>query len=201
MSAPAYNIAALFLDQMRANLLNTPIDDATGASMVVNVANGKKINVVGDDAQSQASLVNLLAMKFVKLRPDAVLPTKATDGSIGFDLTILGVHSTTPDSSVVYCHTGLKVRPPPGFYTKIYPRSSICKSGYSLANSVGIIDTDYRGELLVPLRRHDANAVITFPCRMAQLVPELDHSFIIGVEVEALDETVRGEGGFGSTGK
>ncbi|QJX71820.1 nudix hydrolase domain protein [Faustovirus] len=197
-----FNFAALVLNRVRANLLSNPIEDSNNDQLIEDAVNGKKISISSTNDEDQACLVNLLAMKFVKLRPDAVIPTKATDGSVGFDLTLLGMHSRcATDDTVIYCHTGLKVKPPPGYYIKIYPRSSISKSGYSVANSVGIVDVDYRGELLVALRQHKADAVITYPCKMAQLIPELDHSHIVSVEVDTIDDTARGEGGFGSTGK
>jgi dUTP pyrophosphatase len=178
------------------------LSDAAWAKCVDDAMAEEKVLITNDDVKDETPFNKLFQIRFVKLRPDAVIPTKATDGSVGFDLTLLGVKGICPENpDVIYCHTGLKVKPPLGFYTKIYPRSSIIKTGYILANSVGIIDVDYRGELLVPLMRQRADAQLTFPCRLAQLLPELDHSYLMSIEVEELDETVRGEGGFGSTGK
>ncbi|AMN83874.1 deoxyuridine 5'-triphosphate nucleotidohydrolase [Faustovirus] len=198
----AFNLASIVLARVRLGILNEPVENTGWSQMVDDAVAGRKIKIASEDKETNASLNDLFAMKFVKLREDAVIPSKATDGSVGFDLTLLGIKSTcAEDDTVIYCHTGLKVKPPPGYYTKIYPRSSICKSGFVLANSVGIIDVDYRGELLVALKRTLAGATLTFPCKMAQIMPELDHSHIVSIEVETLDDTVRGEGGFGSTGK
>ncbi|SME64699.1 desoxyuridine 5'-triphosphate nucleotidohydrolase [Faustovirus ST1] len=200
MSNQSVNIATLVLNRIRLESLTTLPDDSWN-SCVKDAMAGQKILVTNDD-ENITNFNKLFQMEFVKLRPDAVIPTKATDGSVGFDLTLLGIRNVcAEDNQVIYCHTGLKVKPPMGFYSKIYPRSSIIKSGFDLANSVGIIDVDYRGELLVALRRHKSDAELTFPCKLVQLLPELDHSYIVSVEVTELDETVRGEGGFGSTGK
>jgi deoxyuridine 5'-triphosphate nucleotidohydrolase len=202
MTEIVFNFASLVLDRIRSGLLNNKVENSSRESMIDDALNGRKVTVTGEDEETKQNLIDLFAMKFVKLRPDAVVPTKATDGSVGFDLTLLGLKSVcAEDPNVFYFHTGLKVKPPPGYYTKIFPRSSIIKSGFSLANSVGIIDVDYRGELLVALRRERADATLTFPCKVTQLLPELDHSHIISIEVEDLDNTARGEGGFGSTGK
>lgn len=204
MSQLVFNFASIVLERLRLHLLDNPIENTKWSQMVADSVDSKKITITSEDKETREGLVNLLAMKFVRLRNDAVIPTKATDGSVGFDITLLGIKSVCDeDDSVVYCHTGLKVKPPPGYYTKIYPRSSISKSGFMLANSVGIIDVDYSGELLIAMKRTKAGATLTFPCKMVQMLPELDHSHIVSVEVgpDELDDTVRGDGGFGSTGK
>jgi len=78
-------------------------------------------------------------------------------------------------------------------------RSSISKSGYSLANAIGIIDENYIGEILVPLRKHQ-EVELELPSRLVQLVlmPKINCEFTI---VDSLEDTQRGTGGFGSTGK
>jgi len=137
-----------------------------------------------------------------RLRPDAVPPTKTRVSDAGYDVTILGPKGDQPqDSSVRLYHTGIAVACSPGWYFDLAPRSSLSKTGYMLANSFGVIDPTYRGELLVALIRvlPDAPA-LEFPARLVQLVPRVCvHGPM--VELEELDTTARGSGGFGSTGQ
>ena len=97
--------------------------------------------------------------------------------------------------------TGIKVQPAFGWYFDLVPRSSISKTGYMLANSIGVIDRTYVGPVLVPLRKVDPHAPdLELPARLVQIIPRpIVH--IQWEEVEALDETARGAGGFGSTGQ
>ena len=85
-----------------------------------------------------------------KLREDAVIPQKAHTTDTGYDLWILDKHKEL-DNGVVMYSTGLQIQPPWGLYFEIVPRSSIIKSGYIQANSIGVVDSGYRGELFVPL--------------------------------------------------
>lgn len=136
---------------------------------------------------------------YTKLRQDAVAPSKARATDSGYDLTILEAGKTVGD--VTFYHTGISVEPPMGYYFDVVPRSSISKTGYMLANSVGIIDNTYRGELLVALRKVDPTAAdLELPMRIAQLIPRrIDHFDLI--EVPTLSSTERGDRGFGSSGK
>ena len=139
--------------------------------------------------------------KIQVLRKDerAVIPTKAHLDDIGYDLTLISLEKKVSDLIDMY-DTGLVVRPPPGFYIEIVPRSSFGKSGYVLANSIGIIDPQYRGTLRVMVARVD-ESVPTFnlPYRGFQLVLRRIENASIE-EVDSLDSTVRGDGGFGSSG-
>ena len=89
-------------------------------------------------------------IKFKKLSEEAVIPKRETDGSVGMDLSTTGKFDKGTNN-VYYWKTGLSVEPPEGCYFEIHPRSSLHKKGWMLVNSTGIIDTDYRGELIVPL--------------------------------------------------
>ena len=134
-----------------------------------------------------------------RVHPDAVLPTKAHPDDAGFDLTVISLAKTLPNGVELY-DTGLQVQPPPGYYTEIVPRSSISKMDYMLANSVGVIDCGYTGNLYVALRKTDPDAPgLTLPCRVAQLIPRRLEDMGV-MEVDALGDTQRGAGGFGSTG-
>jgi dUTP pyrophosphatase len=100
--------------------------------------------------------------------------------------------------------TGISVQPPPGFYCEVVPRSSIVKTDFVLANSVGVIDPGYRGRILVLLRylgpgTGDAEARSLLGQRVAQLL--LRRLNAVRIEaVQELEATTRGAGGFGSTG-
>ena len=98
--------------------------------------------------------------------------------------------------------TNISVRPPNGYYFEIVPRSSLSKTGYILTNSIGIIDPTYRGTLKVVITKICPEAhEFELPNKRFQLIPrkyDLNNKLIIK-EVDILDETERGDGGFGST--
>ena len=135
-----------------------------------------------------------------RLHPDGVSPSKTRISDSGYDLTLIGDREEDRGRPVRYYRTGIRVSPLHGWYFDLVPRSSISKTGYMLANSVGVIDRSYRGEVLVALRKMDPDAPdIEFPCRLVQLVPRpIIH--LEFEEVDEFDETERGSGGFGSTG-
>jgi len=133
-----------------------------------------------------------------RLRGDAVLPSKGRVSDSGYDLTIL--HVVRSHGNIVLYGTGLSIEPPPGWYFDVIARSSLIKLGYMMANSVGVIDRAYRGEIMVPLLKVDPNATdIALPARVAQLIPRPIVHFPV-VESAELTVTHRGSGGFGSTG-
>lgn len=137
-----------------------------------------------------------------KLNEKAILPTYGSDFSAGADLYALieGSVEFLPNETKLI-PTGLAMEIPVGYAGLIYARSGLAsKRGLAPANKVGVVDSDYRGEIMVALHNHsDKIQKIEPQERIAQLVvtPFLKAEFI---EVETLGETVRGEGGFGSTG-
>jgi dUTP pyrophosphatase len=134
---------------------------------------------------------------FVRNHEDAVIPTRGTELSVGYDLTCIKVHKNLGMTTLY--DTGISVKPPPGYYTEIVPRSSISKTGYILANGVGIIDEDYRGNLLVALTKiDDKKEDLKLPFVACQLLLK-KAEYCNLEEVQNLDETERGAGGFGST--
>lgn len=139
-----------------------------------------------------------MSFAFVKVKPNAVAPRKAHDSDSGYDLVLIE-HLKT-EMGVSWYDTGLSVQPPEGHYFEVYGRSSIAKSGHMLANSVGIIDSSYRGTIQIALVKINPSAPdLILPCRIAQMIPRsLIH--LEPVEVESLSDTERGCGGFGSTG-
>lgn len=138
-----------------------------------------------------------LKTKFTKTRDDAVTPTRAHSTDSGFDITIIDIHKTVGD--VTFYKTGITVEPPHGYYFELVPRSSISKTGYMLANNIGIIDQNYRGEILVALRKTDKQSKdIELPMKIAQLIPKQWYNMEFE-EVTKCSDTQRSEGGFGST--
>lgn len=140
-------------------------------------------------------------VKFVKVRPDAKIPTRGSDLAAGYDL-----YAACESLAEIMPHetkmigTGLCIQPPPGYFGAIFARSGLAtKQGLRPSNCVGICDEDYIGEYIVALH-NDSDEVRSIHSgdRIAQLVflPYLDVTF---EEVEYLDETARGSGGFGST--
>lgn len=143
-------------------------------------------------------------VKFTKLRRDAKVPTAGSERAAGYDLyAAIGEYDILiPPHGTVKIGTGLSIQPPEGYFGAIYARSGLAtKQGLRPANCVGVCDEDYTGEYIVAVH-NDSNEERTV-CngdRIAQLVflPYIPVEF---EEVETLDETDRGSGGFGSTGK
>ena len=137
----------------------------------------------------------------VKHSNDAVIPSKAGENEIGFDLTVIKKIKDINSTTSMY-DTNISVRPPNGYYFEIVPRSSLSKTGYILTNSIGIIDPTYRGTLKVVITKICPEAhEFELPNKRFQLIPrkyDLNNKLIIK-EVDILDETERGDGGFGST--
>lgn len=145
-----------------------------------------------------------MQLKIKKLRPTATIPTRATPGSAGLDLYAdLGgdIHWGIDGECRKVIPCGISIEIPPGYEGQIRPRSGLAaKHGITVLNSPGTVDSDYRGEIKVILVNHDSwHHNIEHGQRIAQLVissvamPEI-------VEVDELDDTDRGQGGFGSTG-
>lgn len=136
-----------------------------------------------------------------KLRENAVLPSYGSDYAAGADLYACNAVTVKPGTTE-FVQTGLALEVPAGYAGLVYARSGLaCKKGLAPANKVGVIDADYRGEIMVALYNHSSQAVEIEPGeRVAQLVitPYLTAVF---EETEELSDTVRGEGGFGSTGR
>ena len=143
-----------------------------------------------------------------KMVPEAVMPTKAQPSDIGYDLTIISRetiltgtwHGRVMDPEVLLFDTGICVEPDNGYYVEVVPRSSLSKTGYIMANSVGIIDPTYRGTIKVALIKIDKFAPdVPLPYRGFQLVVRKAESADFVCTDSELSSTVRGSGGFGST--
>lgn len=157
-------------------------------------------------------------IKLVRIAPDVVMPTKAHDTDAGFDLyaycpdatfyswesgcqlNVKGV-KVRPNETYKF-HTGIKMAIPDGYWGGIYARSGLAtKCGLRPANCVGVIDSSYRGEIIVAIH-NDSNEtqLIHNGDRIAQIVIQKVEPTVFE-EVSELDETSRGESGFGGSGK
>lgn len=144
----------------------------------------------------------MIPVKFKRLCPQAVLPTFATPGAACFDLRAVRGAWVRPGAAVSV-PLGLAVELPPGFVLLIFSRSGHgARHGVRLGNCVGVIDSDYRGELMAVLRNDSTcgdGFLVSEGDRCCQgLIIRLPELQII--EVDELSSTERGEGGFGSTG-
>ena len=147
----------------------------------------------------------MIELKVKKLHPDAIIPTYATDGAACFDLHVVDVGDQHPlyyQNGHVF-RTGLSFEVPQGYALMIYSRSGHgFKHGARLSNCVGVIDSDYRGEVMVKLY---ADISTNDPLRVSS-GDRIAQAMVIELptvsleEVDELGDTVRGTGGFGSTG-
>ncbi len=135
-------------------------------------------------------------LRYTKIVDDAVTPVKSNFSDVGYDLSIIGISKVLNSSTILY-KTGIKLDIPIGYYVEIVPRSSLSKSGYILANSIGIIDCSYKGELLIALCKL-GNEEIEFPFRCCQLIMRRQ-LFPDMIEVDTVGDSKRHDGGFGST--
>lgn len=146
----------------------------------------------------RSQLTSRLAIKVKRLHPDAKLPQRMTAGAAGYDLTAATV--TLEDNLLVY-GTGLAISIPSGYVGLLFQRSSVSKTTLQLSNAVGVLDSDFTGEVLFKFRYvySGQERVYKVGERIGQLVllklPEADI-----VEVDELEATARGAGGYGSTG-
>jgi dUTPase len=164
-------------------------------------------------------------VKIKLLEDGAEIPTRAHPTDTGYDLKFIGVHKFVND--VIYFKTGISLQPPSGYYFEIVPRSSISKLPLAMANSIGIIDESYTGEIMAPVRvihsietqdfaynSHPNGIVKIFGMRpqtmkaLADLIiknkPSLFQAILkkrnnCNFVLDELEETERSDGGFGST--
>lgn len=163
----------------------------------------------------------MLKVKVLILDEKAAMPVRAHDTDSGYDLKMIEVSKIKDD--VVFFRTGIAVQPPAGYYFEVFPRSSISKLPLELANSIGVIDETYTGEIIIPVRflnptiesgekkytdgivnnkvhtiGQAANIVLVNRPVLFQMIlrKRYDAEF---EQVDSLTETERGDGGFGST--
>ena len=147
-------------------------------------------------------MVQTTSVNIKKLKPNAAIPTYGSAYAAGADLYACVDSAVCVEPGMtVMVPTGLAMELPIGYAGLIYARSGLAsKKGLAPANKVGVVDSDYRGEVMVALHNHSTVAATIEPGeRIAQLVIT---PYIQGIfnEVDSLDDTERGAGGFGSTG-
>ena len=148
-----------------------------------------------------------MEVKIKKLTADAVIPSYAKEGDAGMDLTAVNYTYDKATDNHIY-GTGLAVEIPEGYVGLIFPRSSNRKTNAYLTNHVGVIDSGYRGEIILTFKNRIASpapfaqkrAPYKVGDRIGQIII-LPYPAIEFVEAEELSETERGEGGHGSTGE
>ena len=141
-----------------------------------------------------------MKIKFKKLKNSATIPTYAEEGDAGMDLYATSVNW---EGEPLYheFRTSLAVEIPKGYVGLIFPRSSISKTNHSLRNSVGVIDSGYRGEIKIRMSIDEDKETMYLPGdKIAQLII-MQIPFVDIEEASELSDSNRGEGGFGSTGK
>ncbi len=146
--------------------------------------------------------INTTQIKIKKLRENAVVPTYGTACAAGADLyAVLDAPLTLAPHETKAIPTGLAFEIPVGLVGLVFARSGLsCKQDLAPANKVGVIDADYRGEVMVMLHNHGTqNRTVNHGDRIAQIMftPYVQANFEV---VDTLSETTRGAGGFGHTG-
>lgn len=142
--------------------------------------------------------LNLPKINVIKANENAIIPTKKNWSDVGYDLSIINKIEDYNSKTALY-DTGIKIQVDYGYYIEIVPRSSLSKSGYMLANSVGIIDNSYRGNLMIALTKICDDAKdIEYPFRCCQMIMRKYVNTYLE-EVGNVEKTKRNEGGFGST--
>jgi dUTP pyrophosphatase len=154
-----------------------------------------------------------MKVRIKKINPLAEIPTYAKDGDAGMDVIATSIISDTP-TQITY-GLGIALEIPKGFVGLVFPRSSIRKTGLQLSNSVGVIDSGYRGELQATFNKLFGGEAMYDEMKVKEIQPNdfykvgdrvaqimiIPHPPIEFDLVDELSDTERGEGGFGSTGK
>lgn len=143
-----------------------------------------------------------MEVKIKKLVNEAVIPAYAKLGDAGMDLTAISCEYDEVSDNYIY-GTSLAIEIPEGYVGLIFPRSSNRRTNAYMTNHVGIIDSSYRGEIMITFKNRDRNMSLApyyIGERIAQLII-VPYPKITFVEVNELSSTERGEGGHGSTGK
>jgi deoxyuridine 5'-triphosphate nucleotidohydrolase len=169
-------------------------------AIYVNYVNNAIYNFTNNNSDEDPVL------KIIKVDKDAIVPTKNNYSDAGLDLTIIKEAKRLNSDTVLY-DTGIKLEIPNGYYVEIVSRSSISKSGYMLANNIGIIDQGYTGNLYIALRKINKDCedlVLPYKCSQIIMKKQIYPKIIIRDDTEKEiknQDTSRGDGGFGSTDK
>lgn len=151
----------------------------------------------------EGKVIQLIYVRVKRLTETAIIPTKGSAFAAGFDLYAdTDCDIEIQPGEVMPFYTGLAMEIPDGYFGAIYPRSGLAtKMGLRLANCVGVIDSDYRGNIGVPLHNDSRRPVVVKAHeRIAQIVIQACPDIVLK-EAQDLSETARGANGFGSTGR
>lgn len=170
--------------------------------LCLNMINMMKSDMKLEDLKNIFRFISLkykddVNIKVRKIRENSIIFKRMNFGDAGYDLFASKIEET---NDLIKVYTGIGVKPEIGIYLELYPRSSIYKKNLILANSVGIIDNSYNGEIICIFRKLDRYEPIEIGERIAQIIPKKYYSLNIE-EVDDFEETSRGEKGFGSSGK
>ena len=149
-------------------------------------------------AHPKRKVIIMIEIKFKKLCAEAVMPTKAHQSDAGADLTATSKKWDDEKQCWIY-GTGIATEIPEGYVGLVFPRSSIRKYGLALANSIGVIDSGYRGEIMCSFKPTGSCPTYNVGDKVAQMII-MPYPVVNYVEVTELSDSERGEGGHGSTG-
>lgn len=164
---------------------------------IINVEKFRRYETLGEknSERNEKNMENKIKVKIKKLHPDAKIPGYSKEGDAGMDVVAVGREVT---EKYIEYKTGLALEIPKGYVCLIFPRSSVSKKDLMLCNSVGVLDSGYRGELILRFQKI-GEEIYEIGERVGQIMvipyPEMEIE-----EVVDLSDTSRGEGGFGSTG-
>jgi dUTP pyrophosphatase len=158
-----------------------------------------EVNGINNELEKFGVKIPSLLVNIKKLHPNAVIPTYSKEGDAGMDLTSVSIEHT---EDYISYKTGLSFEIPSGYVGLIFPRSSNSKKDLLLTNSVGVIDSGYRGEVELrfkPILNNTRLLIYDVGDRIGQIMI-IPYPTIEFIETENLSNSERGEGGFGSTG-
>lgn len=188
------------LSQIERELNDDSDGDVVYLNQLESILNNLRNDVTIENQKSISQII--LQVKCKKLHPNAVVPTYSKDGDAGLDLTATEIISEST-KSITY-GTGLSFEIPIGYVGLVFPRSSIRKYELQLSNSVGVIDSGYRGEVQATFNKvYEPNFIrvddYKVGDRIAQMII-LPYPKVQLIESDKLSDSERGIGGFGSTG-
>jgi dUTP pyrophosphatase len=154
-------------------------------------------NIQEDMSKPEINEEPQLNVKVKKIHKDAVIPSYAKDGDAGLDLRITSIINQT--SWDITYGFGLSFEIPKGYVGLLFPRSSIKNYSLMLSNSVGVIDSGYRGEIMVTFKKTSDSSIYYIGDKAAQILI-MPYPKINIIETDELSETERGDNGYGSTG-
>ena len=143
---------------------------------------------------------NTIKIRFKRLTPAAVIPKRGSASAAGYDLTAIRITGSEDQPGLIRIGTGIAVEIPEGYAGFIFPRSSVYKTRSILSNCVGVVDSDYRGEIMAAFFSWNRDIFYHVGDRFAQMVI-LPVPAVEFLEAEELSATERGTGGYGSTGR